>query len=214
MQFPGPVSTMCSGPSPHARGDRSIAGEQAGPFAVLARAGCNDPSQHARGGRSIAVGQAGPFVAPEWAACNDPLRHARGGRSIAVGQAGPFAAPEWAGCNDPSRHAQGDRSIAVGQACSAAVPRLAICNDPSRRVRVNRLPQGPLARPVRFAERRLGKPLPRAGGSACPSCRFSFQRPDADDAHHAGMHVVEQVTVKRPVARRVCGQIEVDIAAR
>ena len=41
----------------------------------------------------------------------------------------------------------------------------------------------------------------------------SIERPDRDDPHHAGMHVVEQVAVERPVAGRVGGQVEVDVAA-
>ena len=91
-------------------------------------------------------------------------------------------------CNDPWRHAR---------ACTSQ------CSQAAKRTRMTGM-------------------LCRRGGAAVPasrrikagaSCRFSFQRPDADDAHHAGVHVVEQVAVERPVAGRVGGQVEVDVAA-
>src|SRR3546814_7620678 len=47
----------------------------------------------------------------------------------------------------------------------------------------------------------------------CASCRFS-PRTDADDAHHPGVHMVEQMAMERPIADCIGGEIEARGAPR
>src|SRR3546814_4191070 len=46
-----------------------------------------------------------------------------------------------------------------------------------------------------------------------PSCCVS-PRPDRDDAHHPGMHVIKHMAVEGPVADRVGGDVKTHFAAR
>ena len=137
------------------------------------------------------------------------------------------AVPEWAVYNVPSPHAQAHRWRCLMEVVAAAEPlEQAGCNAPSPRAQAHRWAQAPAWPPSlpSFDDLPAGRPaaVPRQkwpaslqrGGGEHGSCLRSFQRPNADHAHHAGMHVVEEVTVERPVAGRIGGEVQVDETTR
>jgi hypothetical protein len=103
------------------------------------------------------------------------------------------------------------------QRCRSPLVLAASCSGPSPHVRVCTKTLGEAMQLVLFARyfvpglesKRSRREEQREAGSCC----FSIQRPHRHDTHHSGMHVVEKVTVERPISWRICGKVEVNKAA-